>query len=97
MEKRRFQRKDVTLDVKISYPSSEPRVVKTRDISDGGLFLIISQEERPIIGEVVSIELVGKTEQIDAFASSEAVVVRQEAEGVGLSFIVMDFAMDEDT
>ena len=96
MEKRKFPRKEIILSVKISYPTGESQLVHTRDISDGGMFLILEELDRPIIGELVSVELTDENDNKDVLPSSEAVVVREESEGIGLSFIEMDFAMDED-
>lgn len=93
MDKRQYKRTDVTLVVKISYPDTEPQLVKSRDFSDGGMFLIIEDASRPIIGEVVSVELIEPADGIDILPSHEAVVVRQEKEGIGLSFIEMDFGI----
>lgn len=96
MDNRKFTRKNITLSVRLTYPAGETQVVHTRDISDGGLFLILDKLKRPIIGELVTVELMDAPENSESLPSSEAVVVRQEASGIGLSFIVMDFAMDDD-
>jgi len=96
MDKRKFPRKNVTLSIKIIYPSGESQNVSTRDISDGGLFLILGELDQPSIGELVTVELLDDPQNTKALPSSDAVVVRQESEGIGLSFIEMDFAMDDD-
>lgn len=95
MDKRKSPRKDITLSVKIIYPSGESQVVDTRDISDGGMFLILDKLERPIIGELVTVELTDDPKNTEALPGSEAVVVRQESDGIGLSFIEMEFAMED--
>ena len=95
MEKRRSPRKNVTLNIKIIYPSGDSQTVHTRDISDSGLFLILDKLDRPLIGELVTVELLDEPLDTEIFPSSEAIVVRQESEGIGLAFIEMDFAMDD--
>jgi len=96
MDKRKSPRKDITLSINITYPSGESQIVNTRDISDGGMFLILDKLDQPIIGELVAVELTDDPKNTEALPSSEAVVVRQEADGIGLSFIEMDFAMEDD-
>jgi len=96
MDKRKFPRKNVTLSIKITYPSGESQTVSTRDISDGGLFLILDKLDKPSIGELVTVELFDNSQNIEVLPSSDAVVVRQESAGIGLSFIDMNFAMDDD-
>ena len=96
MEKRRAPRKNVKLNIKITYPSGESQLVHTRDISDSGVFLILDKLDKPTIGELVTVELLDNPQNTEVFPSSEAIVVRQESEGIGLSFIEMDFAMGED-
>jgi len=96
MDKRKSPRKDITLSINITYPSGESQIVNTRDISDGGMFLILDKLDQPIIGELVAVELTDDPKNTEALPSSEAVVVRQETDGIGLSFIEMDFAMEDD-
>jgi len=96
MDKRKSPRKDITLSINITYPTGESQIVNTRDISDGGMFLILDKLDQPIIGELVAVELTDNPKNTEALPSSEAVVVRQETDGIGLSFIEMDFAMEDD-
>jgi len=96
MDKRKSPRKDITLSINITYPTGESQIVNTRDISDGGMFLILDKLDQPIIGELVAVELTDDPKNTEALPSSEAVVVRQETDGIGLSFIEMDFAMEDD-
>ena len=95
MDKRKYHRKNITLSVKLIYPEGESQVVSTRDISDGGVFLILDKLEKPTLGELVTVELLDDPQNTEVLPSSEAVVVRQEKAGIGLSFIEMDFAMDD--
>lgn len=96
MEKRKSPRKDVILNVKITYPSGKSQTVHTRDISDGGVFLILDKLDKPIIGEVVSVEVMDDLDNKDIFPGAEAVVVRHESAGIGLAFIEMEFIVDDD-
>lgn len=94
MDKRKYPRTEVILEVELGYPSGDAQVVHTRDISEGGLFLILENLVKPQIGEVVNVKLIGDSAGKEVFPSSEAIVVRHEDSGIGLAFIEMDF--DED-
>lgn len=91
-EKRKFIRREACFEVELGLPSGDVQLVGTRDISDGGVFILLDQLQRPVIGEVVTVKLTEKTQNAGAsFPSGDAVVVRQEDEGVGLAFIELDF------
>ncbi|MCW9013347.1 MAG: PilZ domain-containing protein [Gammaproteobacteria bacterium] len=91
MDKRKFPRKEVILEVELGYQTGDIQVVHTRDISDGGLFVILEDVNKPVIGEVVNVKLVGESAGLEVFPSAEAIVVRHEQSGIGLAFIEMDF------
>ena len=93
-EKRKYPRRSVELNVELSYPSGDVKTVKTRDISEGGLFLILDELEKPVLGEVVGVKLVDESAGKEVFPSDEAVVVRYAPDGVGLAFIEIE--VDDD-
>jgi c-di-GMP-binding flagellar brake protein YcgR len=91
-DKRRFERHEAHLEVELGFPSGETQLTRTRDVSEGGVFILIDKLRRPIIGEVVTVKLLeGQESPIETFPSSDAVVVRQEEGGIGLAFIELDF------
>ena len=89
-DKRRYPRRPVELDIELSYPSGQIHVVKSRDISEGGLFLVIDSASQPIIGEVLRIKLLGDSASKESLPSEEAVVVHQASDGIGVAFIEME-------
>lgn len=94
-EKRKYPRRKAHLEVELSFPSGEKVIVRTRDISEGGVFLVLDKLRRPVIGEVVNVRLNNNEQNAgEVFPSSDAVVVRQEEGGIGLAFIELDFAED---
>jgi len=94
-ELRKYPRREVHLEVELAFPTGEKQTVRTMDISDGGVFLIVDKLRRPIIGEVVEVEIVNDEKNTGVlFPSSDAVVVRQEENGIGLAFIELDFGQD---
>jgi len=94
-EQRKFQRHQLHIEVELGFPSGEKQIVRTRDVSQGGVFLVLDKLRRPVIGEVVTVKL-GESSQDSGvvFPSTDAVVVRQEEGGIGLAFIELDFAED---
>ncbi len=96
-EQRKFPRRELHIEVELGFPSGEKQVVRTRDVSEGGVFLVLDKLRRPIIGEVVTVKVceASNGEPVKhTFPSSDAVVVRQEEGGIGLAFIELDFAED---
>ena len=94
-DKRRYLRRVAHLDVELGFPSGEMQIVRTRDISEGGVFLLVDKLRRPVIGEVVTVKLSeDPSDPETVFPSGDAVVVRQEEGGIGLAFIELDFHDD---
>lgn len=94
-ELRKYPRREVHLEVELNFPSGEKQTVRTQDISDGGVFLVVDKLRRPIIGEVVEVKIINDEQNTGlAFPSNDAVVVRQEENGIGLAFIELDFSDD---
>jgi hypothetical protein len=94
MDNRKSPRRDIILDIELSYPSGDKQIVSTRDISDGGVFLILDQLDRPVLGELVGVKLVGDSIEKEILPGTDAVVVHQEPQGIGLAFIQIE--LDED-
>jgi len=82
------------LDVELSYPSGEIKTVKSRDISEGGLFLEIDSRDQPMLGELIGLRLLGDSADQESLPSAEAIVVHQSTDGMGVAFIVMEFEED---
>jgi len=94
-EQRKYPRRNLHLEVELGFPSGEKQVVRTRDVSEGGVFVVLDKMYRPVIGEVVTVKLNDSEKETgEVFPSNEAVVVRQEEGGVGLAFIELDFSED---
>jgi len=92
-ELRKHPRQLIHLEVELGFPSGEKQTVRTQDVSDGGVFLVVDKLRRPIIGEVVEVRIVNDEQNTGVtFPSADAVVVRQEERGIGLAFIELDFA-----
>ena len=94
-EQRKHPRRELHIEVELGFPSGEKQIVRTRDVSEGGVFLVLDKLRRPVIGEVVTVTINENGRQTElVFPSNDAVVVRQEEGGIGLAFIELDFAED---
>ena len=85
MENRREHiRHPVTVDIKISHPDIGEVLVKTKNISDGGVFIIVDKTEMPPIGSIVQGQVQGEVDDLPVVTMK---IVRTEKEGMGLQFI----------
>lgn len=88
MDKRQSARRSIRLDVQIGIPSGKTFQVNSRDVSEGGMFLLMKAEQQPPIGEMVSIHVVNGSQ--DQLPSSEAIVVHRLDDGIGVAFIYIE-------
>lgn len=83
--KRQHERYPLSVDVKVTHPDIGEKIVKTRNISDSGLFIIVEPTEMPAIGEVVVGQVQGEIEDAPVVKMK---IVRMEDDGLGLKFLV---------
>lgn len=86
-DKRRHIRTPLACRIKITHDSLGELVVKTRDISDGGVFVVLEPNQVPPIGTHVTGQVQGL---MDDAPILEMEVVRVEPSGVGLRFVNID-------
>ena len=82
--KRQHIRHPLSVSVKISHPQIGEKIVKTKNISDGGLFLLVEPTEMPPPGEIIEGQIQGMLEDPPVVKMK---IVRIEKEGLGLQFI----------
>lgn len=85
--KRRHLRTKVTVQFKLFHPVLGERTVTTRDVSDGGVFLILDNPGVLPVGARVSGQVQGLMEEAPVV---DMEVVRYEAAGLGLRFVQED-------
>ncbi|WP_347331467.1 PilZ domain-containing protein [Marinimicrobium locisalis] len=83
-DKRQFVRTPFNCRIKIYHESIGELMVKTRDISDGGVFVILDPDKVPPIGSVVTGQVQGMPGDAPVV---DMEVVRAEPDGVGLKFL----------
>lgn len=86
-EKRKYVRTAFTCRIKIIAADNSEMLVKTRDISDGGVFVVLEQDQMPPIGTIVSGQVQGLLDNAPVLKME---VVRMEPSGVGLRFLQED-------
>lgn len=70
--------------VRVSHSEYEPRVFATRDISDGGIFIVVEEEAFDVtLGDQVQVQVQGLPVEAPVL---EMVIVRKTADGYGLQF-----------
>ena len=80
-DKRQHIRTRVSLTTKIIHPVLGSVTLLTRDISDGGMYLVVEGSPIPPIGDIVDVQLVGSVEKPPVCRMK---VVRIEDDGIGL-------------
>ena len=83
-DQRHHNRTPLSCLIKIMHESVGELVVKTRDISDGGVFVIIDPAQVPPVGSIVTGQVQGLVGEAPILKMQ---VVRVEPTGVGLCFL----------
>lgn len=83
-EKRQHIRTAVSIKVRVWHDSVGSVVYTTRDVSDGGVFLITGGSPIPTVGTVVQGQVQGPVEDLPVVSME---VVRVEPTGIGLRFV----------
>ncbi len=83
-EQRRHIRTPLACQIKITHPDKGEFLVKTRDISDGGVFVVLDPDSLLVVGTVVTGQVQGLMDEAPVLNME---VVRVDPSGVGLRFI----------
>lgn len=84
---RRSERFAIEMQIKLIFPDGSVHLSKTRDISEGGMFIILPSSEYPPLGEMVTFYKVEGQDVTTTLASDTAIVVHIENDGIGLAFV----------
>ena len=85
--KRDNSRMPVTLTVEITHESIGTIELKTRDMSNGGIFVIIDKKPGLTVGLEVLVKVKGKLGDGEEPPTLKMKVVRAEPQGYGLKFL----------
>jgi len=86
-EQRKHLRIGLIVDIELTLPGQENISVRTKNISDGGLFLVLDNTQMPPLGTEVQVKLKNQLGDGEEPPVNRAMVVRAEADGIGLEFL----------
>jgi hypothetical protein len=86
-DKRRHVRTSFACRIKIAHESVGELLVKTRDVSDGGVFVVLEPDQIPPVGTLLTGQVQGLMDDAPVLQME---VVRVEQGGVGLRFVQED-------
>lgn len=90
-DNRKHPRQEVNIDVKLAFQDTGVRLVRTRDISEGGMFLELDLEDPASypLGELVQVHYTDPIKD-DLYTEIDAIIVRIASDGLAIAFIEMD-------
>jgi c-di-GMP-binding flagellar brake protein YcgR len=86
---RRYPRKEIKVSVELNFLEERYKVVNTRDISEGGMFIEMDSKGKYPIGEMVHLHYLDPLND-DEDTYKDAIIVRVAGEGIAVSYIEMD-------
>ncbi|AHI28012.1 PilZ domain-containing protein [Marinobacter similis] len=88
IDRREYIRTAMSAKVKVVHPELGEFMFSTRDISDGGVFIIVDADPfEPNIGDTVTVQVQGLPVPAPVL---EMVIVRRTNDGLGLQFELRD-------
>jgi len=87
VENRKHLRIGLIVEIELTLPGQSMVNVRTRNISDGGLYLILDDIELPDIDTEVKVRLKNQLGDGEEPPINRAKVVRHETDGIGLVFL----------
>ena len=86
-ENRKHLRIGLIVEIELTIPGQEMVNVRTQNISDGGLYLVLDDIDLPSIGSEVQVRLKNQLGDGEEPPINRAEVVRHEPSGIGLKFL----------
>ena len=87
VENRKHLRIGLIVDIELTLPGADTITVRTRNISDGGLYLVLDDIDLPPMGTEVKVRLKNQLGDGEEPPINRAKVVRHEPTGIGLEFL----------
>ena len=83
-DQRKYQRTSMSARIMVRHPDIGERVFQMRDLSDGGIFVVVERGDFPEVGCFVEVQVQGLPV---AAPVRQMRVVRSSGEGFGLEFV----------
>jgi len=90
--KRKHTRHAIAVNIKISHADIGVKVVKTRDVSDGGVFVLTEPVEALMPGSIVEGQVQDMVMDVPVVMME---VIRIEKTGLGLRYVLDDLPNDD--
>ena len=81
---RQYVRTSLTSKVKLTHHDTGTIEVKTKDISDGGIYVLSAMSDLPPVGSQVKVQLIDTPFEAPVL---DMILVRIEPDGIGLKFL----------
>jgi len=86
---RQFPRKDIQVEVELSFLEDDLRTAITRDISQGGLYIQLDNPEYYPMGEMINLRFNNPLSDNEE-TIKDGIIVRRAENGIAVAFIEMD-------
>jgi hypothetical protein len=86
---RQFPRKEVQIEVELSFLGDGLRTAITRDISEGGLYIQLDNPDYYPMGEMINLRFNNPLSN-NQETVKDGIIVRRSENGIGIAFIEMD-------
>lgn len=86
---RQFPRKDIQIEVEFNYLDNATQKAITRDVSQGGLFMLLTNATDYTMGEMLSLTY---KDPLNDFVDTQkdAIIVRHTDDGMAIAFIEIE-------
>ena len=85
-DRRRYPRLPMEVEVELHCPGQPVRLVRTDDLSHGGISLVLDHADRPPLGTWVKVRVVGMLGEGETPPLVDGLVVRHVGEGLAIQF-----------
>lgn len=86
---RKFPRTEIQLEVELNTAEGSSRTCMTKDVSQGGMYILLKNTEDHPLGEIVSLQYKNPLDNY-AETSKDAIIVRCNDDGIAVAFVEME-------
>ena len=86
---RRFPRKEVQIEVELSFLEDNARTVITRDMSEGGLFMRLKDTDHYPMGEMVNLRFKDPMADFEN-TEKDGIIVRHTDDGIAVAYVEIE-------
>lgn len=87
--RRQFPRKDIQIEVKLNFLEDNSQTVITRDISLGGLYILLDNPDYYPMGEMVNMRFNNPLDNNEE-TIKDGIIVRRSDNGIAVAFVEME-------